>query len=54
MESRYNNPNPPKPVLPEGLEYQGSRTICVKRIENKDDYIDLLLDADPSKDLKRK
>lgn len=26
-------------------------TICVKKIENKDDYIDLLLDADPSKDM---
>ena len=48
-ESRYNNPNPPKQVIPEGCEYPSRRTVCVKKIENKDDYIDLLLDADPSK-----
>ena len=48
-ESRYNNPNPPKPVLPTGCEYKSRRTICVKKIENKEDYLDLLLDADPSK-----
>ena len=48
-ESRYNNPNPPKPELPTGPEYKSRRAICVKKIENKDDYIDLLLDADPSK-----
>ena len=48
-ESRYNNPNPPKPELPTGCEYPSRRAICVKKIENKDDYIDLLLDADPSK-----
>ena len=49
-EDRYNNPNPPKPVLPEGLEYPSRRNICVKKIENKENYIDLLLEADPSKD----
>lgn len=48
-ESRYNNPNPPKSELPTGCEYKSRRVICVKKIENKDDYIDLLLDADPSK-----
>ena len=48
-ESRYNNPNPPKPVLTEGCEFPSRRNVCVKRIENKDDYIDLLLEADPSK-----
>ena len=48
-ESRYNNPNPPKPELPTGCEYENRRTICVKKIENKDEYLDLLLDADPSK-----
>ena len=48
-ESRYNNPNPQKPVLPEGLEYSSRRTICVKKIENKEIYLDLLLVADPSK-----
>ena len=48
-ESRYNNPNPPKPELPTGCEYKSRRAICVKKIENKEDYLDLLLDADPSK-----
>lgn len=48
-ESRYNNPNPPKPELPTGCEYESRRVICVKKIENKDEYLDLLLDADPSK-----
>ncbi len=48
-ESRYNNPNPLKPELPTGFEYESRRVICVKKIENKDEYLDLLLDADPSK-----
>ena len=48
-ESRYNNPNPPKPELPTGCEHKSRRAICVKKIENKEDYLDLLLDADPSK-----
>ncbi len=48
-ESRYNNPNPPKPVLPEGFEDTRRWSLCVKRIENKNDYIDLLLEANPSK-----
>jgi len=48
-ESRYNNPNPQKPELPTGCEYESGRVICVKKIENKDEYLDLLLDADPSK-----
>ena len=48
-ESRYLSPNPPKPELPTGCEYKSRRAICVKKIENKDEYLDLLLDADPSK-----
>lgn len=48
-EIRYYCHNAEKPVLPEGCEYLSRKTVCVKRIENKDDYIDLLLDADPSK-----
>ena len=48
-EIRYYCHNAGKPVLPEGLELPKRRAICVKRIENKDDYIDLLLDAEPSK-----
>ena len=48
-EIRYYCHNAKKPVLPEGLEYPSRRNVCVKRIENKDDYTHLLLDADPSK-----
>ena len=48
-EIRYYCHNAEKPVLPEGLEYPSRRTVCVKKIENKDEYLDLLLDADPSK-----
>ena len=48
-ESRYNNPDSPKPELPTGCEYESRRAIYVKKIENKDEYLDLLLDGDPSK-----
>ncbi len=50
-ESRYNCHNPAKPELPEGYELPSRTNIQVKKIENKDDYIDLLLEADPSKDM---
>ena len=50
-EDRYNCHNQAKPVLPEGYELLGRTNIQVKRIENKEDYIDLLLEADPSKDM---
>jgi predicted adenine nucleotide alpha hydrolase (AANH) superfamily ATPase len=49
-EDRYNNPNPPKPELPEGCEYPSRRNVCIKKIENKEEYMELLLDADPSRD----
>ena len=48
-ESRYLNQNKSNPELPEGFQFVKRRNMCIKRIENKDDYIDLLLDADPSK-----
>lgn len=50
-ESRYNCHNPAKPELPKGYELPGRTNIQVKKIENKEDYIDLLLEADPSKDM---
>jgi predicted adenine nucleotide alpha hydrolase (AANH) superfamily ATPase/N-acetylglutamate synthase-like GNAT family acetyltransferase len=50
-ESRYNCHNPAKPELPEGYELPSRTNIQVKKIENKEDYIDLLLEADPSKDM---
>ena len=51
-ESRYNNPNSPKPVLPEGFEFLPvKRSIVIKKEkDNKEQYMDLLLEADPSKD----
>lgn len=49
-EDRYYCHNAEKPVLPKGCEFPNRRTVCVKKIENKEDYIDILLDADPSKD----
>ena len=49
-EIRYYCHNAEKPELPKGCEYPSRRTICVKKIENKEDYINLLLEADPSKD----
>ena len=49
-EIRYYCHNAEKPELPKGLEYPSRRTICVKKIENKEDYTHLLLEADPSKD----
>lgn len=50
-EDRYVNNKNSKPILPEGLEFPKRQRLELKRIENKDDYIDLLLEADPSKDM---
>ncbi len=50
-ESRYNCHSPEKPELPEGYELPSRTNIQVKKIENKEEYIDLLLEADPSKDM---
>ncbi len=53
MQKVINYHNPEKPELPEGYEFPSRMNIQVKKIENKEDYIDLLLEADPSKDLKK-
>ena len=52
-ESRYNNPNPPKPKLPDDFEFLPvNRSFVIKKEkENKEKYIELLLEADPSKDM---
>ena len=52
-ESRYNNPNPPKPVLPDDFEFLPvNRSIVIKKEkENKEKYMDLLLEADPNKEM---
>ncbi|MBR3696950.1 MAG: HAD family hydrolase [Clostridia bacterium] len=50
-ESRYNNPNPPKPELSNDFEFLPmKRSIVIKKEkENKEQYMDLLLEADPKK-----
>ncbi len=55
-ESRYNNPNPPKLALPENFEFLPvKRSIVIKKEkENKEQYMDLLLEADPSKEIIQK
>ena len=50
-EMRYNNRNATKPSFPNGYEMPKEPRMQVKKIENKEDYIDLLLEADPSKDM---
>ena len=50
-EHRYNNSNTIKPSIPNGYEIPREPRMQVKKIENKEDYIDLLLEADPSKDM---
>ena len=50
-EMRYNNHNITKPSIPNGYEIPREPRMQVKKIENKEDYIDLLLEADPSKDM---
>ena len=50
-EMRYNNYNTTKPSIPNGYEIPREPRMQVKKIENKEDYIDLLLEADPSKDM---
>ena len=48
-EIRYYKHNQAKPDIPMDLKAIKEEKPQVKRIENKEDYIDLLLEADPSK-----
>ena len=48
-EIRYYNPNKEKPDIPMDLRTFKEKKPQVKRIANKEDYIDMLLEADPSK-----
>ena len=48
-ESRYNCHNSAKPDIPTDTSAIRQQMPQVKRIENKEDYIGLLLEADPSK-----
>ena len=53
---RYNNPNPPKLVLPENFEFLPvKRSVVIKKEkDNKEQYMNLLLKADPSKEIIQK
>ena len=50
-EMRYYNRNAAKPSISNDYEIPREPRMQVKKIENKEDYIDLLLEADPSKDM---
>ena len=40
-----------KPIFPNGYEFRREPRLQVKKIENKEDYIELFLEADPSRDM---
>lgn len=50
-EDRYNSHNSVQNSNINGYEIPREPRMQVKKIENKEDYIDLLLEADPSKDM---
>ena len=50
-EMRYYNRNPIQAINTNGYEIPKEPRMQVKKIENKEDYIDLLLEADSSKDM---
>ena len=50
-EMRYYNRNPIQTSNTNSYEIPKEPRMQVKKIENKEDYIDLLLEADPSKDM---
>lgn len=50
-EDRYNSYNSIRSSNTNGYEMPREPRMQVKKIENKEDYIDLLLEADPSKDM---
>ena len=50
-EMRYYNRNSIQTSNTNGYEIPKEPRMQVKKIENKEDYIDLLLEADPSKDM---
>lgn len=49
-EERYLNENPPKIELPKGFEFKKPSSLEVRKIENKEDYIELLLEGETSKE----
>ena len=50
-EMRYYNRNATEPSISNGYKIPREPRMQVKKIENKEDFIDLLLEADPSKDM---
>ena len=49
-EARYYYKDSVKPELPEGYELYKRKNIQIKRIEDKENYIELLLESDPSRE----
>ena len=52
-ESRYLSKNNPMPKLPEGFEFNRQSPLEVKRIENKKDYIEFLIDGDSKENIEK-
>lgn len=50
-EDRYFSCNHSKPTIPGEYELPKEPRLQVKKIENKEDYMDLLLEADPSENM---
>lgn len=50
-EDKYFKKKESKPIIPNGCSIPERQRLEIKKIENKEDYIDLLLEADPSKDM---
>lgn len=53
-EDRYLKKKESKLIMPEGCEIPERQRLEIKRIENKENYMDLLLEADPSEKAVRK
>ncbi len=53
-EDRYYYHSAEKPTIPINYEEMNQKNICVKKIENKEEYIDLFLEADPSEECIKK
>ncbi len=43
-----------KPIFPKGYEFPKEPRLQVKKIENKEDYMDMFLEADPSENMIRR
>ena len=49
-EDKYFKKKESKPIIPNGCSIPERQRLEIKKIENKEDHMDLLLEADPSKE----